>query len=110
MLPATTGKAYREFALVFSPRALNVPRRVRPLQTLRLADFMLKKTMGFSASNERGSTANTWSPVPVTPPRPLDLALSPASLRAIASAEVAFDNLVDGHEVSYCMGSSVCVC
>ncbi|CAM9514964.1 unnamed protein product, partial [Hapterophycus canaliculatus] len=42
----------------------------------------------------------SWSPVPVTPPRPLDFALSPSSLRAIASAEVAFDRLVDEHEMN----------
>lgn len=48
-----------------------------------------------------------WTPVPVTPPRPLDLALSPTSLRAIATAEVAFDQLVDEHEV--CVGMCVCV-
>ena len=66
-------------------------------QTLRLADFMMKKTMGFSADSDASSVA--WTPVPVTPPRPLDLALSSASLRAIATAEVAFDKLVHEHEV-----------
>lgn len=72
------------------------------LQTLRLADFMMKKTMGFSADSSAGSDSSpeSWSPVAVTPPRPLDLALSPASLRAIASAEVAFDRLVNKHEAS----------
>lgn len=65
---------------------------------------MLKKTMGFSATSaataaEGEQSIMSWSPVPVTPPRPLDFALSPASLRAIASAEVAFDRLVDEHEV-----------
>lgn len=64
---------------------------------------MMKKTMVFSeaaaAAEGDSSSSTAWSPVPVTPPRPLDLALSPASLRAIASAEVAFDQLVDEHEV-----------
>lgn len=55
----------------------------------------MKKTMSFSDTIEA-----TSAPVPVTPPRPLDLALSPASLRNIAHAEVAFDDLVRGHEVS----------
>lgn len=85
------------------------------LQTLRLADFMMKKTMGFSgasAPTAAGAVVSSdaspmaWNPVPVTPPRPLDLALSPASLRAIATAEAAFDQLVDDHEVRY----HVCVC
>ncbi|CBN79817.1 Carnitine/choline O-acyltransferase [Ectocarpus siliculosus] len=71
------------------------------MPTLRLADFMMKKTMGFSADSSAGSDSSpeSWSPVAVTPPRPLDLALSPASLRAIASAEVAFDRLVNQHEM-----------
>lgn len=76
------------------------------IQTLRLADYMMKKTMFFSEAADDAvgaaegiSSATAWSPTPVTPPRPLDLALSPASLRAIASAEVAFDQLVDEHEV-----------
>lgn len=83
------------------------------LQTLRLADFMMKKTMGFpSTSTSTAASAGAddsdaspmaWIPVPVTPPRPLDLALSPASLRAIATAEVAFDQLVDDHEVCVCV-------
>lgn len=77
-------------------------------QTLRLADFMMKKTMGFSGTPaaagaaDGGASPMGWTPVPVTPPRPLDLALSPASLRAIATAEVAFDQLVDDHEVHMC--------
>eukprot|EP00903_Cladosiphon_okamuranus_P010710 g10122.t1 len=77
------------------------------MPTLRLADFMMKKTMGFSTtSTTAGATDGGashpmgWTPVPVTPPRPLDLALSPASLRAIATAEVAFDQLVDEHEMN----------
>lgn len=73
-------------------------RAVRAVQTVRLADFILKKTMHVSSTAD--SAAMAWSPVPVTPPRPLDLALSPTSLRAIASAEVAFDELAHGHEVS----------
>lgn len=71
-------------------------------QTLRLADFLIKKTMGFpkgAAGSDDVPVA--WSPVSVTPPRPLDMALSPVSLRAIASAEVAFDRLVNDHEVIY---------
>ena len=69
------------------------------LQTLRLADFMMKKTMEFAAAGEIDTTGTGWSPTPVTPPRPLDLALSSASLRAICFAEAAFDQLVDDHEV-----------
>lgn len=69
------------------------------LQTLRLADFMTRKTMGFAAAGESDTTGIAWSPTAVTPPRPLDLALSPASLRNISIAEVAFDQLVDDHEV-----------
>lgn len=68
-------------------------------QTLRLADFLMKKTMGFADAAGSDDTAVARSPVSVTPPRPLDIALSPVSLRAIASAEVAFDRLVNDHEV-----------
>lgn len=67
-------------------------------QTLRLADYMLKKTMGLSApSNPQFVSQHN---VPAAAPLPLDFALSPASLRAIAHAETAFDRLVDAHEVS----------
>lgn len=42
---------------------------------------------------------NAHPPTRVTPPRPLKISLSPASLRNIAAAEAAFDKLVDAHEV-----------
>lgn len=75
-------------------------------QTVRLTDFMMNKTMGFSEDTTNDSVTETASPVGlVAPPRPLDLALSPRSLRAIAAAEAAFDQLVRDHEVSeiYCL-------
>lgn len=71
----------------------------RSVQTLRLADFMTKKTMGFEDTGASDATGTGWTPTPVTPPRPLDLALSPASLRSISSAEAAFDQLINDHEV-----------
>lgn len=71
----------------------------QPFQTHRMSEFLLKKTMGVSQGVEAEAKAEAV-PLVVTPPRPLDLALSPASIRHIAAAEVAFDNLVDAHEVS----------
>lgn len=66
-------------------------------QTVRLTDFMMKKTVGFSED----TVDNAASPVGlVAPPRPLALSLSPRSLRAISAAEAAFDKLVRDHEVS----------
>lgn len=55
----------------------------------------MTKTMGVSHSGEEDAM-----PLAVTPPRPLDFALSSASLRNIAVAEAAFDSLVDAHEAS----------
>lgn len=55
----------------------------------------MAKTMGVPHSGEEDAI-----PMQVTPPRQLDFALSPASLRNIAVAEAAFDSLVDAHEVS----------
>ncbi|CAM9778051.1 unnamed protein product, partial [Sphacelaria rigidula] len=65
------------------------------MPTHRLADFLMTKTMGVSHSGEEDAM-----PLAVTPPRPLDFALSSASLRNIAVAEAAFDSLVDAHEAS----------
>lgn len=63
-----------------------------------MAEFLLKKTMGVSQGAEAAAEVGVV-PLVVTPPRPLDLALSPASVRHIAAAELAFDKLVDEHEV-----------
>ena len=71
-----------------------------PAQTIRLADFVMKKTMDPSHDADGFPMAEPSSPVlSVTSPRPLDFALSPRSLRAIVTAEAAFDQLVNEHEV-----------
>lgn len=81
---------------------------VLELQTVRLADFMLKKTMKYSGAVDKDDfRSSAGLPVAVTPPRPLDLALSPASMRNIAAAEVAFDELVDSHEVRKAWASTI---
>ncbi|CAN0248656.1 unnamed protein product, partial [Discosporangium mesarthrocarpum] len=67
---------------------------------LRLADFMLKKTMRLEPSPETLADAPTS---PVTPPLQLYLGLSPASRRAIANAEASFDKLVNEHDVEVLM-------
>ncbi|CAN0466711.1 unnamed protein product [Ascophyllum nodosum] len=68
--------------------------------TIRLADFVMKKTMDPSHDADGFPMAEASSPVlSVTSPRPLDFALSPRSLRAIVTAEAAFDQLVNEHEM-----------